>query len=221
MIREDATTTLNHPAAAAARPTPPAPATDRTVRILGLDPGLRRTGWGLIEATGNRLTHIADGTVAPNPDAALPVRLATLYEGLLAVLEAYRPDEAAVEETFVNTNAASTLKLGVARGVVLVVPARAGLPVVEYAANTVKKAVVGVGHADKRQMRTMIQHLLPGAGLTGADAADALALAVCHAHHRSSQSAWARAESKTTGDDGSRRTRRWSPADLRALGGSS
>jgi len=130
----------------------------------------------------------------PDEKATLPLRLAELYDRLLVVVQTYAPDEAAVEETFVNTNAASTLKLGVARGIVLVVPARAGVTVVEYAANTVKKAVVGVGHADKRQMQTMIRHLLPSATDNGADAADALALAVCHAHHRSSRSAWACAE---------------------------
>jgi crossover junction endodeoxyribonuclease RuvC len=160
------------------------------VRLLGLDPGLCHTGWGVVDAVGNRLTHVADGVV--NSDSARPLaeRLCQLHAGLMAVLERYRPDEAAVEETFVNANAASALKLGQARAVSLLVPALAGLPVAEYTNNMVKKAVVGAGRADKEQVQAMVRRLLPGSGPSGADAADALAVAICHAHHRSTRLAW-------------------------------
>lgn len=155
------------------------------VRILGLDPGLRRTGWGVIEADGPRLRYVACGTILPPEDAPMGARLAELHHGLMAVLERYAPDEAAVEETFVNMNPSSTLKLGQARGVVLLAPALKGLEVAEYAATLVKKSVVGAGRAEKAQVRMMIGILLPQAAPGTEDAADALAVAVTHAHHRS------------------------------------
>jgi crossover junction endodeoxyribonuclease RuvC len=155
-----------------------------TVRIIGIDPGLRRTGWGVIESDGPRLSYIACGTVTS--DAALPLsaRLAMLFVGLDEVLSRWTPAEAAVEETFVNRDAIATLKLGQARGIALLVPARAGLPVAEYAPNMVKKTVVGSGHAEKTQIRAMIGFLLPKASPNSDDAADALAIAITHAHHR-------------------------------------
>jgi crossover junction endodeoxyribonuclease RuvC len=156
------------------------------MKLLGLDPGLRVTGWGVIEVIDNRLRHVADGAVESDADDPLAVRLAALYDGVAAVIAQYAPDAAAVEETFVNRNAASTLKLGQARGVVLLAPARAGLPVAEYATNLVKKSVVGSGHAAKMQIAMMVRTLLPGATLATADAADALAVAICHAHHAAS-----------------------------------
>ena len=157
---------------------------NESVRIIGLDPGLRRTGWGVVESTGNRLTYVASGTVTPPVSAPLSMRLTHLFEAISALVAEHRPDEAAVEETFVNAGARSALQLGQARGVVLMTPASLGLPVGEYAANLVKKSVVGTGHADKTQIQAMIAVLLPGARVTGADAADALAIAICHAHHR-------------------------------------
>ncbi|MCJ8144750.1 crossover junction endodeoxyribonuclease RuvC [Ancylobacter sp. A5.8] len=156
----------------------------RAIRILGLDPGLRRTGWGVIEALGTRLSFIACGTVLPPEDGSLAERLAQLHRELSAVIAAFTPDEAAVEETFVNVNPASTLKLGQARGVVLLTPALAGVPVAEYAALLVKKTVVGAGRAEKGQIRMMMKVLLPQADFTTDDAADALAVAVTHAQHR-------------------------------------
>jgi crossover junction endodeoxyribonuclease RuvC len=157
------------------------------MRVVGLDPGLRHTGWGIIEVRGNRLVHVGDGVVHAAADAPLAVRLVALFRQLGAVLDRFRPDEAAVEESFVNKNAASTLKLGLARGVVLLVPAERGLPVAEYSANLIKKAVVGVGHADKSQVQMMVRQLLPGCAggkpAPRADAADALAVAICHAHY--------------------------------------
>lgn len=156
------------------------------MKLLGLDPGLRVTGWGIIEVIDNRLRHVADGAVRSDADDPLAVRLAALYDGVAAVIAQYAPAAAAVEETFVNRNAASTLKLGQARGVVLLAPARAGLPVAEYATNLVKKSVVGSGHAAKLQIAMMVRTLLPGAKLETADAADALAVAICHAHHAAS-----------------------------------
>jgi crossover junction endodeoxyribonuclease RuvC len=155
------------------------------VRIIGIDPGLRRCGWGIIESEGNRLAFIAAGTVTPPVNGELAYRLVALFEGLSAVLREHTPDEAAVEETFVNQGARSALILGQARGVALMTPASLGLPVAEYAANLIKKSVVGTGHADKTQIALMVRTLLPQATFTGADAADALALAICHAHHRS------------------------------------
>jgi len=156
----------------------------QSVRIIGIDPGLRRCGWGIIEAVDNRLSFVAGGTLTPPVDGPLSLRLAALAEGLNAVLDAHRPDEAAVEETFVNAGVRSALILGQARGVVLVTPALRGLPVAEYAANLVKKSVVGTGHAAKDQVGLMVKTLLPGAVVKGEDAADALAIAICHAHHR-------------------------------------
>jgi len=153
------------------------------MRLIGLDPGLRSTGWGVIDVDGNRLRHVAHGVIKVPGERALAERLNDLFDGVAAVIAEHGPREAAVEETFVNVNPASTLKLGQARGIVLVVPARAGLKVFEYAANLVKKSVVGAGHADKRQIAMMVGRLLPGVEAT-ADAADALAVAICHAHHR-------------------------------------
>ncbi len=156
------------------------------MRLIGLDPGLRHTGWGVIDTAGNRLSHVADGVLHTRDSATLAERLAELYRQLGAVLDRFAPETAAVEETFVNKNAGSTLKLGMARGVVLLAPAARGLPVFEYATNLVKKSVVGAGHADKAQVQMMVQRLLPGAG-GGADASDALAVAICHAHHAASR----------------------------------
>jgi crossover junction endodeoxyribonuclease RuvC len=157
---------------------------NRPVRILGLDPGLRRTGWGIVSIEGARLTHVAHGVIKPDETAEFAIRLLTLFEAISEVIAVHAPDEAAVEETFVNTNASSTLKLGHARAACLIAPARAGLPVAEYAATVVKKAVVGTGAADKTQVGFMIRRLLPTAGDTTADAADALAVAIAHAHAR-------------------------------------
>ncbi|ODT79437.1 MAG: crossover junction endodeoxyribonuclease RuvC [Pelagibacterium sp. SCN 64-44] len=156
----------------------------RPVRIIGIDPGLRRCGWGIIEAMDNRLSFVAGGTLTPPVEGALATRLAALAEALNEVLDAHNPDEVAVEETFVNAGVRSALTLGQARGVVLVTPALRGLPVAEYAANLVKKSVVGTGHAEKAQVALMVRTLLPAAIVKGADAADALAIAICHAHHR-------------------------------------
>jgi crossover junction endodeoxyribonuclease RuvC len=154
------------------------------VRIIGIDPGLRRCGWGIIESEGNRLRFVACGTVTPVVNASLAERLAELHAGLRALIELHRPNEAAVEETFVNAGARSALQLGQARGVALMTPASMGLVVGEYAANLVKKSVVGTGHAEKAQIQLMVKTLLPAADFRGADAADALAIAICHAHHR-------------------------------------
>jgi len=159
--------------------------------LLGIDPGLRFTGWGLIEADGNRLRHIADGVIATDGDASVPDRLRILYDALMALLAERRPQEAAVEETYVNRNGTATLKLGYARGVALLVPALSGIPVAEYAAKSVKLSVVGTGGADKTQVAMMVKRLLPGATLKRADASDALAVAICHAHHRASRVVWA------------------------------
>src|ERR1700730_14056637 len=153
------------------------------MRVLGLDPGLRHTGWGVIDAPANRLTHVADGVVHAATDQPLAMRLVSLFRQITSVPELFQPDEAAVEETFVNRNPPSTLKLGVARGVVLLAPAECGLPVAEYSANLVKKAVVGAGHAEKSQVQLMVRRLLPGCVGGQPDAADALAVAICHAHH--------------------------------------
>ena len=155
------------------------------MRLLGIDPGLRTTGWGIIESRGNRLSYIADGVVKSAANASLAERLLQLHDGLVRIIEEFAPAEAAVEETFVNKNGASTLKLGQARGIALLVPARFALPVAEYPANLVKKSVVGVGHAEKGQIQMMVRTLLPGCLTTSPDAADALAIAICHAHHRS------------------------------------
>lgn len=156
------------------------------MRILGLDPGLGTTGWGLIEAKGNRLSHVANGELKTSPSALLPSRLASLAEALEALLAEHEPDSAAVEEVFVNANPQSTLKLGQARGVVIMSAARTGLDVAEYAARLVKKAVVGTGGAEKAQVHAMVSRLLPGVKIAGPDAADALAVAITHAHHLAS-----------------------------------
>lgn len=150
--------------------------------ILGIDPSLSCTGWGIVAKSGNRLTHIANGQVKTDPRASLPERLVTLDRELTDVILAHQPDAAAVEEVFVNKNPQSTLKLGQARGVCLLAAARAGLPVSEYATRLVKKAIVGTGGADKTQVQAMLGVLLPGVKLAGADAADALAVAIAHAH---------------------------------------
>jgi crossover junction endodeoxyribonuclease RuvC len=163
------------------------------MRLIGFDPGLRQTGWGVIESEDNRLIHVANGAVFTNGKADLANRLVELHDGLLEVIERFAPMEAAVEETFVNKNPKSTLKLGQARGVVLLVPAQAGCPVAEYSPNLIKKSVVGAGHAAKEQVQMMIKFLLPGCEIANADAADALAVAICHAHHRSSAEAMLKA----------------------------
>ncbi len=156
----------------------------QTIRILGVDPGLRKTGWGVIVQEGVRLSHVASGSVTSDDKAPLAERLRQLHEGLTRVLADFAPDEVAVEETFVNKDAQATLKLGHARAVALLVPALAGLPVSEYAANLVKKTVVGAGHADKRQVGAMVRVLLPKSDAKTEDAADALAIAITHAQHR-------------------------------------
>jgi crossover junction endodeoxyribonuclease RuvC len=152
------------------------------VLIIGLDPGLGTTGWGVVAKSGNRLTHVANGQIATDAKAPLAERLVTLDRELTDVILAHRPDQGAVEEVFVNKNPQSTLKLGQARGVCLLALARAGLPVHEYATRLVKKALVGTGGAEKAQVQAMLKVLLPGVQLAGADAADALAVAVAHAH---------------------------------------
>jgi crossover junction endodeoxyribonuclease RuvC len=154
------------------------------MRLLGIDPGLRTTGWGVIESQGNRLSYVADGVVKSTATAPLSQRLLQLHDGLTKIIETYAPNEVAVEETFVNMNGASSLKLGQARGIALLVPALFALPVAEYPANLVKKSVVGAGHAEKGQVQMMVRTLLPGCLVSSADAADALAIAICHAHHR-------------------------------------
>jgi len=154
------------------------------IRILGIDPGLRRTGWGVITMRGNALAFVAAGTVRAPLNGDLASRLVALHDGLDELVRFHRPDEAAVEQTFVNRDAAATLKLGQARGIALLVPARGGIAVAEYAPNAVKKAIVGAGHADKAQIRAMVRVLLPLAEFDGDDEADALAIAICHAHHR-------------------------------------
>ena len=153
-------------------------------RILGIDPGLTHTGWGLIESVGSRLIHVADGAISTKPATALPERLAFIYRALGELLREWTPAEAAIEHTYVNKNPAAALRLGQARGIALLAPAMAGLVVAEYQAMEVKRAVVGTGHADKIQVADMVRRLLPGARLARADAADALAIAICHAHHR-------------------------------------
>ena len=155
-----------------------------TIRILGVDPGLRRTGWGVVAVTGNALAFVAAGTVKAPLDGELAHRLVALHDGLTEIVRAFAPDEAAVEQTFVSRDASATLKLGQARGIALLVPAQAGLSVAEYAPNAIKKAIVGVGHAEKAQIRAMVRVLLPRAVFDSDDAADALAIAICHAHHR-------------------------------------
>lgn len=156
-------------------------------RLIGLDPGLRATGWGVIDVAGNRLSHVANGVVKADTEGEMASRLRQLFEGLVQVLEDWKPCAAAVESVFINKDQGSSLKLGQARGVVLLAPALRGIPVAEYAPNQVKKALVGVGHADKIQMRAMVGRLMPGCVIAGADAADALGVAICHAHSAPSQ----------------------------------
>ena len=166
------------------------------IRILGIDPGLRKTGWGVILSEGTKLAFIACGVVESDQKAVLAERLRQLHDGIAGVIAAHAPGEVAVEETFVNRDPQSALKLGQARGVALVVPALAGLEVAEYAANLVKKTVVGVGHADKKQVQAMIRVLLPKAETKSADAADALAVAICHAQHRGARAMLAKYQAR-------------------------
>lgn len=156
-------------------------------RVLGIDPGLARTGWGIVDVEGSRLRPVACGTIKTDEKEPIAERLVVLHKGLEQAIALWQPEEAAVEETFVNTNARSTLKLGLARGVAMVIPALLGIPVAEYSATYVKKAVVGAGHADKDQVGMMVRRLLPGIDIKSADAADALAVAICHAHLGQSQ----------------------------------
>ncbi len=157
------------------------------MRILGIDPGLQKTGWGIIESDGNRLKFLGCGLIKTQTALPLYARLAALDDGLTKVVRQWMPDEAAIEETFMNNNAASALKLGQARGACIVAPARLGLAVHEYAANLIKKSLTGTGHATKDQVGLMVRTLLPKCGKTGADEADSLAVAICHAHHSSSR----------------------------------
>lgn len=168
------------------------------MRILGIDPGLRNMGWGLIDVQGNRLSHVANG-VCKSAGENLSTRLLSLYEQLNVVLDQYAPQSAAIEQTFVNKDGAGTLKLGQARGVAMLVVAKAGLTVGEYAPNAVKKAVVGVGHADKKQVEHMVKVQLPGIDIAGPDAADALAIAICHSFHAQSAGRLEAALKKATG----------------------
>jgi crossover junction endodeoxyribonuclease RuvC len=156
----------------------------RTIRIIGIDPGLRRTGWGVVESDGVRLGYVGSGLITSDGDDELAYRLRQLFEGLLGVIAAMKPDEAAIEETFVNKDPRSTLKLGQARGIALLAPASRGLKVAEYTPNQIKKTVTGAGHAEKRQIQAMVGFLLPKAKFESADEADALAIAICHANHR-------------------------------------
>ena len=164
------------------------------MRIIGLDPGLQHTGWGIIDQDGSRLSFVAAGRISSKPDRALAERLVEIHNGLSAVIDAHQPETAAVEETFVNKNPTSTLKLGLARGVALLTPALHKLEVFEYPANLIKKSVVGAGHAGKPQVQMMVRILLPasalGRGAESEDAADALAVAICHAHHMGTLSRW-------------------------------
>jgi crossover junction endodeoxyribonuclease RuvC len=160
--------------------------TARSIRIIGIDPGLRRTGWGIVDSDGVRLVYVASGHISSDSDDQLAWRLRALYQGLTGVIAAHKPQEAAVEETFVNKDARSTLKLGQARGMALLAPACAGLRVAEYPPNVIKKTVTGTGHGEKRQIQAMVGFLLPKARFESADEADALAIAICHASHRAS-----------------------------------
>jgi crossover junction endodeoxyribonuclease RuvC len=156
------------------------------IRIIGIDPGLRRTGWGIVESDGVRLAYVASGLLTSQSEEALAYRLREIYEGLCGVIASFQPQEAAVEETFVNKDARATLKLGQARGMALLAPAQRGLRVAEYPPNVVKKTVAGTGHGEKRQIAAMVGFLLPKARFESADEADALAIAICHASHRAS-----------------------------------
>ncbi|WP_428407720.1 crossover junction endodeoxyribonuclease RuvC [Hyphococcus sp.] len=155
------------------------------IRILGVDPGSAATGWGVVESSGARLSYVASGVIRPKRGAAHAQKLAEIFEGLKSLIAEFEPDEAAVEETFVNASPRDALVLGQARGIALLAPGLAGLPVAEYAANSVKKSVVGRGHADKTQVAAMVKVLLPKCGSLASDEADALAVAICHAHHSS------------------------------------
>ena len=157
------------------------------IRIIGIDPGLRNTGWGVVAQEGTKLSYVADGSVHSDAAAPLAERLLQIHAQLMEVIRAHQPDEAAVEETFVNSDARATLKLGQARGVVMLAPAMLGIPVSEYAPNMIKKTVVGAGHAEKDQVKHMVRLLLPKAQMKTADSTDALAIAICHAHHRGSR----------------------------------
>ncbi|MGE8941292.1 crossover junction endodeoxyribonuclease RuvC [Leptospira interrogans] len=159
------------------------------IRIIGIDPGLRRTGWGIIESDGVRLSYVASGHITSDSQDDLAYRLREIFEGLSSVIASFRPLEAAVEETFVNDNARATLKLGQARGIALLAPAVKGLKVAEYQPNLIKKSVTGTGHGDKKQIQAMVGFLLPKAKFESADEADALAIAICHANHRASAQA--------------------------------
>ena len=154
------------------------------IRVIGLDPGLRNLGFGIIDLAGSKLSHVAHGVFTTDQTFEMPVRLKRLFEGLCGIIESFAPDEVAIETTFVNRNAASSLKLGQARGIALLAPAMRGLSVAEYAPNEIKKSIVGVGHAEKPQIHHMVKRLLPNTEITSSDAADALATAICHAHHR-------------------------------------
>ncbi|MDE0941409.1 MAG: crossover junction endodeoxyribonuclease RuvC [Alphaproteobacteria bacterium] len=166
------------------------------MRLIGIDPGLQRTGWGVLSVDGSRLSHVGHGVIVSDAKLPLAERLRQLYQALTEVLVQWQPAEAAVEETFVNKNPTSTLKLGQARGVLLLAPAMAGIPVSEYTPNLIKKSVVGTGHAQKAQVAMMVTTLLPAAGAVKDDAADALAVAICHAHLRRSQQIIAQADRK-------------------------
>jgi len=169
------------------------------MRVIGIDPGLRNMGWGIIDVAGSRLTHVANGICKSDGAEDLALRLLSLYRQLTEVFATHAPEAAAVEQTFVNKDAVATLKLGQARGIALLVPAQAGLKVGEYLPNAVKKAVVGVGHADKRQIDHMVRLQLPGVKIAGVDAADALAIAICHAHHCQSAGHLSRAIARAAG----------------------
>ena len=156
------------------------------MRVIGIDPGLQRTGWGIIDVSGNSLTHISHGVVTTGSKWATSERLIKIFDGLMQMMTLWHPNEAAIEETFVNRNPGSSLKLGMARGVAMVAPAKMGIIVAEYSANVVKKSVVGAGHAKKEQVQAMIKILLPGIEASH-DEADALAVAICHAHHAMSR----------------------------------
>lgn len=153
------------------------------MRILGIDPGLNHTGWGIIEYYNTSLSYVASGVISADPKADIAIRLKTIDEGLDKVIKLYNPSSTAIEETFVNKSGSSTIKLGMARGVAFIAPAKAGLDVAEYSANHIKKSVVGAGHADKKQIQMMVKVLLPKARFEKADEADALAIAICHAHN--------------------------------------
>lgn len=168
-----------------------------SIRILGIDPGLRQTGWGVVDSVANNLRFVAAGTVRSDAGAPLAERLRQIHDGLQAVLAEHTPAAAAVEATFVNKDASATLKLGQARGIAMLVPALAGLEVAEYAPNAVKKTVIGVGHGDKKQIHMMVKVLMPRAVFDTDDAADALAIAICHAHHYGSAAARIAAASRT------------------------